>query len=117
MKYLTLDEYRNLGGTMDSSAFPVLERKAEKITDKYTNNRLKKATTIIPEVKEYMTDVINYIGQNDLVSDKVTSFSNGKTSFTYDTSQTNDNKLWNLAKMYLPFELINRGVSHEYKSE
>jgi len=49
--YLTYEEYRYLGGTLDETPFNILELEAQKNIDKYTFGRLKDLEEQINEVK------------------------------------------------------------------
>lgn len=107
MAYLTFLEYGNFGGTVTESSFNILEPKARRKLDYFTQDRLKTATTIISEVKELMTEFINRIAQSPL-NGNVTSYSNGIESFGYGKNQTDalNSELYQLAVEYLPIELI-----------
>lgn len=112
MAYLTFAEYGTLGGTITTeSVFTVLERKAERKLDYFTQDRLKTATTIISEVKELMVEFVDKI-QNSPLNGNVTSYSNGIESFGFGTNQTDalESELYNLAVEYLPIELISSYV-------
>ena len=50
--YLTYEEYQNMGGTLDDTAFTDLEYEARAYINWITFDRLKKETTIPEEVKE-----------------------------------------------------------------
>ena len=50
-KYLTYNEYQELGGTLDQTSFNLLEFEARQIIDKYTFGRLKELDTQNQEVK------------------------------------------------------------------
>ena len=107
MAYLLYSEYTALGGTATESNFNILEPKARRKLDYFTQDRLKTATTIISEVKELMTEFINRIA-NSPVNGNVTSYSNGIESFGFAENQTKafNTELYDLAVEYLPIELI-----------
>lgn len=107
MAYLTFAEYETLGGTVTESTFNMLEPKARRKLDYFTQNRLQTATTIISEVKELMVEFINRM-QNKPVNGNVTSYSNGIESFGFKENQTDafNSELYQLAVEYLPVELI-----------
>lgn len=52
--YLTHEEYKEKGGCMTSSAFLILESRARKKLDLYTQNRLQKLTEIPEDIKTLM---------------------------------------------------------------
>lgn len=57
-QYLTHEEYRGLGGTLDLMPFNLLELEARKQIDKYTFGRLKNLETQKNEVKLCMFNLI-----------------------------------------------------------
>lgn len=74
-QYLTYDEYRLLGGTLDIMPFNLLEFNARKEIDTRTQNRLAKLENIPQEVKLCVFELIkslnsyeSYITQNKAVS-------------------------------------------------
>jgi hypothetical protein len=107
MAYLTYQEYISFGGTVAESTFNILEPKARRKLDYFTQNRLQTATTIISEVKELMTEFINKMSVPAL-NGNVTSYSNGIESFGFGQNQTDafNYELYQLAVEYLPVELI-----------
>lgn len=108
--YITYDEYVNLGGNAEASVFPLMQRKASRLLDLWTFDRLKTATTIPDVVKECLTEMINQM-QGWQYGDDVTSFSNGKVSFTFDTTKAREQKLYyDTAYIYLPVSLISEVV-------
>lgn len=50
-QYLTYEEYRALGGTLDQSPFNILEFEARRLIDIKTQNRLKDSENVPQEVK------------------------------------------------------------------
>ena len=59
--YLTYEEYRELGGTLDMTPFNILELEAQKNIDKYTFGRLKNLEEQINEVKICSFELINLL--------------------------------------------------------
>ena len=112
MAYLSFAEYTSFGGTVLESTFDILEIKARRKLDYFTQNRLQTATTIISEVKELMTEFINRMSISPL-NGNVTSYSNGIESFGFEKNQTHafENELHDLAVEYLPIELISSYVA------
>ena len=111
MAYLSFAEYESFGGTVVESTFDILEPKARRKVDYFTQNRLQTATTIISEVKELMTEFINRMS-NSPVNGNITSYSNGIESFGFAENQTKalDNELYQMAIEYLPVELITATI-------
>ena len=60
-QYLTYEEYRSLGGTLDLTPFNLLEFEARKKIDLRTQNRLKNVEEIPQEVKLCIYKLINTI--------------------------------------------------------
>ena len=59
--YLTYNEYREYGGTLDETAFNDISLEAESYIDWYTFNRLWGEDTIPSRVKKCMYQIINLI--------------------------------------------------------
>lgn len=59
MAYLTYDEYRAYGGTVEESAFIVAEFKARKRIDYLTDRRVEHMDAVPEAVKLCMTSIIN----------------------------------------------------------
>lgn len=60
-QYLTYEEYRSLGGTLDLTPFNLLEFEAHRKIDSRTQNRLKNVEEIPQEVKLCVYNLINTI--------------------------------------------------------
>lgn len=60
-QYLTYNEYKSLGGTLDQNSFSLLEYNARKEIDLRTRNRLKDLETIPEDVKLCVYNLINSI--------------------------------------------------------
>ena len=56
--YLTYEEYQNMGGTLDETAFNDFEMEAETLVDWYTFNRLQKDTTYPAKLKQCVYKLI-----------------------------------------------------------
>ena len=61
--YLTYEEYQNMGGTLDETAFNDFEFEAESSIDWYTFSRLQKMTTYPEKVKRCMYSLIKMTSQ------------------------------------------------------
>lgn len=79
-QYLTYEEYRALGGTLDQTPFNILEFEARKQIDLRTQNRLKNQT-IPDEVKMCVFHLINKI---DEYSKTIESSNNNVASESID---------------------------------
>lgn len=116
--YLTYDEYCALGGTVSQEAFPVLERKAQRLLDYITFNRIKSLTKIPDEVKEVLTEIINrsYDFNNQTEQgDTISEYSNGVETIKYSrkTEKEQNKEFCDLAYRYLPNYLVCRSVDFD----
>ena len=64
-QYLTYNEYRTLGGTLDLTPFNLLEYEARRKIDKRTQNRLNGVTDLPQEVKMCVFSLINSMSSYD----------------------------------------------------
>ena len=110
-QYLTYDEYTAIGGEVSESAYPKYERKAHRLIDKHTFNRLHDMEVIEEEVKDAIALMIDVLFKDDS-GEKVTSFSNGKNSFSFTYEKTTD-QLINDIVSCLPISLISGVVECE----
>ena len=82
-QYLTYNEYRVLGGTLDITPFNLLEFEARKKIDERTQNRLKRAIETPQEVKicvfKLIDTLLSYISEKNnnknIASESVGSYS------------------------------------------
>ena len=65
MPYLTLAEYVNYGGELDSKAFSRMEHKARALINQHTFGRLKADTTFTEPVKRLTFELIGLLGNAD----------------------------------------------------
>lgn len=113
MQFLTFSEYSELGGMIvNESVFSILEHRAERKLNYFTQDRLKTTTTIISEVKELMVEFVDRMASVGNNMAGVTSYSNGIESFGFseEKSKALDKELHSLAIEYLPIELISAYV-------
>lgn len=85
--YLTFDDYRNMGGTLDEASFKKYEFQAEAQINHATFGRLKGETSIPDEVRHLTLYLV------ELMEKKAAAFSLGRgndSAPTYITSQSND---------------------------
>ena len=119
-QYLTYEDYKGLGGTLDLASFNLLEFEARRLIDIKTFNRLVGGENIPQEVKlcEYnlinsiksYNDEINKINQN---GDKASESTDGY-SVSYitkaqvkDIIETNSAEYNNIIDKYLMFVVYN----------
>lgn len=90
-QYLTYNEYRTLGGTLDLTPFNLLEYEARRKIDERTLGRLKNVLEIPQEVKMCMYSLIsslnNYSNENSN-NKNIASESVGSYSVSYVTGGT-----------------------------
>lgn len=96
-QYLTYDEYRLLGGTLDIMPFNLLEFNARKKIDEKTMNRLIGVETIPQEVKVCVYELINVLEsyESDKTRNKAISSEN---TDGYSITYNNDVSLNSVAK-------------------
>ena len=111
MAYLTYEEYTSLGGSSISEQdFPQAERRARALMDDWTMGRVKAMQDEgdpIPEcVKEAMCIAVDAVP--GLSGERVSSFSNGVDSFTFDTARDEAGELYDAVCAMLPVRLVTR---------
>lgn len=125
--YITYDEYKQMGGTAEESAFPRLEYMARKTIDRYTQGRVRKMEETPEAVKRCMTELVNCTGTTDPAKTAseapLSGFSNDGYSESYEepmTAQTLENNLYGIIRSMLSDEyddngtpLLWLGVDHE----
>lgn len=107
-KYLSYEEYLDLGGTLEDTPFSLFEYKAEMEINKNTFNRLVNLSEIPKEVKLCVYELIDLISiySKSTVHTGVSSESTDGYSITYSTdnyeaSKTYKQKIKDTIKTYL----------------
>lgn len=118
--YITYEEYQGLGGKVTEDAFPNLERRAQRVLDYITFDRVKKLTTIPDEVKEVITEFINMYHDNESVANMggiYDSYSNGveKIEVSDNAQESFSKKLYSLAISWLPSYLTARSIGYDFE--
>lgn len=116
-QYLTYDEYKALGGSLDQTPFNLLEYEARRIIDNRTLQRLKGINQIPQEVKMCMFSLINTINsytsqsQNskNISSESVGSYSVSYTTGTQiqETINSKNAELTDIVLNYLTGVIVN----------
>jgi hypothetical protein len=117
-QYLTYQEYKDLGGTLEEVPFNQLEYECERIIDSRTQSRLKKVEDIPQEVKmlEYkMLDILQqYYNSLKNAQDGVHSENTDGYSITYISSseisqliENKSNEFQDLISTYLYGVIVN----------
>jgi len=77
--YLTYEEYRELGGTLDMTPFNILELEAQSCIDKYTFNRLQNLDKQVNEVKVCIYELIKNLASYSEYTEQNKSISSENT--------------------------------------
>lgn len=110
--YLTREEYKEMGGTMDDAAFLRFEFKARKLIDQHTFGRLKGLTEQPEAVKRLVFELIAVEHKND--NGILQSVSNDGYSETYAVVD-NEQKSVCLIAAYLAQEKTADGTPLLYR--
>ena len=121
-QYLTYEEYRGLGGTLDLMPFNLLEFEARQIIDKYTFGRLKTLPSQVDEVKICIYKLINNLdGYNKSLEQNsaISSESTDGYSVTYSKVSSSDIEAENnvkkdIVKAYLIDCKLDDGTPYLY---
>lgn len=97
-KYLTYNEYKGLGGSLEETPFNILEYRARKTIDLYCFNRIKTTQNLPEEVKMCVFDLIEVL-DND--SKNIASESVGSYSVSYKGSKEETDLIVDTIKKYL----------------
>lgn len=73
MQYLTYEEYQEIGGTLDLTAFNRNIGRACAIIDLHTFGRVKKMREITPKIKACCRDLVEYLANHNFAERVVTS--------------------------------------------
>ena len=73
MIYLTYEEYSNIGGICDLTAFNRFSDRAFSIIDNATHNRVEYMADVPQRVKALCRDLVEYLARNDTTEIAVTS--------------------------------------------
>ena len=73
MIYLTYEQYKEIGGALDLTAFNRFESRACGIIDNATHNRIEGMTEVPQRAKALCRDLVEYLARNDTTEIAVTS--------------------------------------------
>ena len=110
-QYLTYEEYRDLGGTLDETPCNILELQARKDIDKYTFGRLQNLDKQINEVKVCIYELIKNLASYSKYVERDKSISSENTdgySISYKGADENVSKT---------IVSENRGIIRTYLAE
>ena len=116
-QYLTYDEYKAIGGTLDQTPFNLLEYEARRIIDNRTLQRLKRIKEIPKEVKICVFSLINLLNSyttENQTSKNISSESVGSYSVSYitgtqiqETINSKNAELTDIVLTYLTGVIVN----------
>lgn len=104
--YLTYQEYKTRGGSLDEAAFNRKEKKAEHLLNYWTFDRLKSG---LGDNEQVVKDLVYEMVETMSDGQQVTSFSNDGVSVTL-SDKTEEQQLYDMAVAWLPAELVYIGV-------
>ena len=104
--YLTFEEYKTRGGSLDEAAFTRKETKARRLLDYWTFDRLKGG---LGDNEQVVKDLMFEMVETMTDGQQVTSFSNDGVSVTL-SDKTEEQQLYDMAVAWLPAELVYIGV-------
>lgn len=112
--YITFEQYRALGGKVqEQTAFSVLEKKAQRYLDTWTQNRIKESSEVIRETLTGLIDMMADDSSNG--GNALSSFTNGNISMSFDVSKKIEQDMLYYVQMMLPLDLTCRGVDNANK--
>ena len=127
VSYITYEEYKSLGGTVDEDTFVILERKAQRMIDYITFHRIQYLKVIPDEVKDVLVEFVNKLGQTNATSsrtntimgsniDDIVQYSNGVETITWrkPTYEEETKELNKYAETCLPSWLVYRGIVTDF---
>lgn len=122
MRYLTYEQYSNIGGTLEKSAFERVIFAACAIVDYYTQCRLQENASENEKVQYCVRDLCEYIDANNdvkykAITTKSQSAGGVSESESYAQKSSDDvrNDMYDVVCMYLSAEVDNNGTPLMYK--
>ena len=121
MQYLTYEEYQEIGGTLDLTAFNRNIDRACGFIDANTQNRLNGLKTASQRVKACVRDLVEYLASNiasgRTVTSKSQSAGNVSESESYATKTAEDigNDMVDILRDYLASETDDCGTPLLYR--
>lgn len=121
MRYLTFDEYKQIGGELEEAAFLRNIDRASLMIDRHTQSRLKGFEELPEEVKPLCRDLVEYIAYNVVEKPNVSSKSQSigglseSENYTVKTAVDYINDIAYLMENYLSEVVTKSGVCVLYK--
>lgn len=107
-KYLSYEEYLDIGGTLEDTPFNLFEYKAEMEINKYTFNRLTEMEKIPQEVKLCVYELINLLSvqskaseYSGISSENIDGYSVSYSNETTETNKAYSKKIKDIITTYL----------------
>jgi hypothetical protein len=86
MQYLTYEQYQEIGGELDLTAFNRSIDRATGLIDAHTFNRVREMREVPSQVKACARDLVDYIANNNLITKTITSKSQSAGSVSESES-------------------------------
>ena len=121
MTYLTYEQYKEIGGALDLTAFNRFESRACGIIDNATHNRIEGMAEVPQRAKALCRDLVEYLARNDTTEIAVTSRSQSaggvSESESYATKTADDvyGDIQNIVYDYLGNEKDDKGTPLLYR--
>ena len=121
MQYLTYEEYTEIGGTLDLTAFNRNIDRACGVIDNATHNRIEHMAEVPQRAKALCRDLVEYLVRNDTTEIAVTSRSQSaggvSESESYATKTADDvyGDIQNMLYDYLGNEKTDNGIPLLYR--
>ena len=121
MQYLTYEEYQNIGGVCDLTAFNRNIDRVCGVIDRVTHLRIEKMSNVPTQVKSLCRDLIEYMSANAITQVKVSSRSQSagavseSESYAIKTQEEQTNDIDNLIVDYLVYVKDDNGTPLLYR--
>lgn len=122
-QYLTYEEYKALGGTLDLMPFNIAEKKARKLVDERTYSRLKKIENQVQDVKMCIFELIpitkdsytDIQGNKNISSETIDGYNVTYKNKTIDDEKIKDNEIKSIIVRWLDECKLEDGTPYLYK--
>ena len=121
MQYLTYEEYTEIGGTLDLTAFKRNIDRACAFIDLHTQNRLQSVLEVSARVKACVRDLVEHLANNASSGKAITSKSQSaggvseSESYATKTVDETDSEMYNIVYVYLATETDDCGTPLMYR--
>ena len=121
MQYLTYEEYTEIGGTLDLTAFKRNIDRARGFVDLHTQSRLQSVLEVSPRTKACVRDLVEYLANNVSGAKAVTSKSQSaggvseSESYKAKTDDEINAEMLNIVYDYLATEKDDNGTPLMYR--